>query len=98
MIFRLRQGLEVGAVDDDVGLRIGLLQAAKLKEIEWGDQNQQRRSQQHKQKKEWGDQNQQRQSQQHQQRHADQVQHFSDPQAKRRSLLVGQSDAARGFF
>ena len=45
MIFRLRQGLELGLVDDDVGLRIGPLQAAKLKEIEWSDQNQQWRNQ-----------------------------------------------------
>ena len=67
-------------VVDDVGLRIGLLQAAKLKEIEWSNQNQQRRNQQQ------------------QQGHADQVQYFSDLPVNRRRLLVGQSEAARGFF
>src|SRR5439155_21082956 len=49
MIFRLRQDLEMVVVIDDVGLRIGLLQAAKLKEVEEGHQNQQRRNEQQQQ-------------------------------------------------
>src|SRR4029453_19660275 len=80
MIFRLRQGVKMLVVVDDVGLRIGLFQAAKLKEIEWSNQNQERRNDQQ------------------QQGHADQVQYFSERPANWRWLLVGQSEAARGFF